>query len=104
MQKDRHTDDERTGITKLIGGFGHLCEIPSKHSHGGLTITSGVEEMSHSLPKSMIKCSKFSSKFLFRFYRRLVYQSYKWLKLLIRKFRVRFSAPKPKVLQANPAK
>jgi hypothetical protein len=46
MQKDRHTDDERTGITKLIGGFGHLCEIPSKHSHGRLTITSGVEEMS----------------------------------------------------------
>jgi len=45
MRKDRHTDDAITGITKLIGGFGHLCETPHNRSHGGMTITSGVVEM-----------------------------------------------------------
>ena len=45
MRKDRHINDEKTGITKLIGGFGHLCESPYKPSHGGMTITSGVVEM-----------------------------------------------------------
>jgi len=42
---ERQTDVARTGITKLIGGFDHLCETPHNRSHGGMTITSGVVEM-----------------------------------------------------------